>query len=349
MILVLRALGVGDLVTAVPALRGLRAAFPERTLALAAPRWLAPLVDLVGGVDHLVPTEGLEAAGRPVTGGGERGRDAPGAGAGGLPAAYWAVNLHGRGPQSHRLLQAAAPERLCAFACADAEHHDGPRWDPTEHEVRRWCRLLDWYGVETDPEDLGLARPSPHRVPVGVTVVHPGAKTPEKRWPAERFAAVARELARSGHRVVVTGSRPERELVERVARDAGLPGTAVVAGRLDLAGLAALVAHGRMLVSADTGVAHLATAYGIPSVVLFGPVSPAQWGPPPDRPWHRALWAGETGPGGSPGNTGSPVEDGLPDGVVGPGVDPAAIGVAEVLDATDEVERAGRERGAVAA
>ncbi|PWU48347.1 glycosyl transferase, partial [Micromonospora globispora] len=54
MILVLRALGVGDLATGVPALRALRSAYPDRELALVAPRWLAPLIDLVGGVDRLV-------------------------------------------------------------------------------------------------------------------------------------------------------------------------------------------------------------------------------------------------------------------------------------------------------
>ncbi|MEV5769535.1 glycosyltransferase family 9 protein, partial [Micromonospora sp. NPDC052213] len=48
MILVLRALGVGDLVTAVPALRGLRAGLPGRELVLAAPDWLAPLAELTG-------------------------------------------------------------------------------------------------------------------------------------------------------------------------------------------------------------------------------------------------------------------------------------------------------------
>ncbi|MBD5655681.1 MAG: glycosyltransferase family 9 protein, partial [Candidatus Eremiobacteraeota bacterium] len=47
-------------------------------------------------------------------------------------------------------------------------------------------------------------------------------------------------------------------------------------------------------VCGDTGVAHLASAFGRPSVVLFGPVSPSEWGPP-QRPYHIALWAGQRG------------------------------------------------------
>jgi ADP-heptose:LPS heptosyltransferase len=69
----------------------------------------------------------------------------------------------------------------------------------------------------------------------------------------------------------------------------------LLAGETDLADLArALAAVGRV-VCGDTGVAHLATALGTPSVVLFGPVSPGEWGPPAERATHRALWAGHSG------------------------------------------------------
>ncbi len=269
MILVWRDLGVGDLATAVPALRGLRAAYPGQVLTLVAPRWLQPLVDLVGAVDEVVPADEADRCRRPEL----------------------AVNLHGRGPQSHRALLATRPDRLLGFANTEAGHPDGPVWRADEHEVHRWCRMLAWYGVTADPDDLDLAVPAVP-VPAGLTIVHPGAKYPVRRWPADRFARVARDLAEAGHRVVVTGSAQERDLAAAVAGTAGLPPDAVVAGDTDLAGLAALVARARLVVSGDTGIAHLATAYRTPSVVLCGPVPPHLWGPPAGRPYHRAIWHG---------------------------------------------------------
>jgi ADP-heptose:LPS heptosyltransferase len=281
-ILALRALGICDLATGVPALRGLRAAFPDDELVLAAPPWLAALVDLVGGIDRVLPLSGVES----------------------LPAGYtWpagpprvAVNLHGRGPESHRLLGTARAGRLLGFACATAGFHDGPQWIPGEHEVHRWCRLLRWYGVAADPADLALRRPDAGDLPGGVTVLHPGAKSPARRWPADRFAAVARDLTGLGHDVVVTGAPAERPLAARIARLAGLPDDAVLAGRTGVGELAALIAHARLVICGDTGAGHLATAFGTPSVLLFGPVPPSEWGPPLDRPQHRPLWAGPRAP-----------------------------------------------------
>jgi ADP-heptose:LPS heptosyltransferase len=90
--------------------------------------------------------------------------------------------------------------------------------------------------------------------------------------------------------VVVTGSSAERDLALSVARAAGLADDRVLAGRLDVCGLAALVSAARLVVCGDTGIGHLAIAYGTPSVVLFARVSPRLWGPPTERPQHRALW-----------------------------------------------------------
>ena len=255
-------------------------AFPAEPLYLAAPAGLTPLIDLIGGVRQVVPTAGL------------------GAQSWRIPRPEIGINLHGRGPQSHRLLETSRPRKLWGFRNAAAGHLDGPDWIEDEHEVTRWCRLVRHYGGPALESDLGLAVPDLD-VPRGVTIIHPGAKSPTRRWPPDRFAAVARRLRADGHRVLVTASPDERSRAVRVAEGAGLDESAVpVTG---LAELAALVAHARLLISGDTGIAHLASAYGTPSVTLFGPMSPARWGPP-GRPYHRPLWHGtRSEPGDRPG------------------------------------------------
>lgn len=263
-LLVLRALGLGDLLVAVPALRALRRAFPEHRAVLAAPAALEPLVARTGAVDALVPAPGPDRIA--WTG----------------PAPDVVVNLHGSGPQSHRALDALEPRRRIGFALAagDGPAWDGPLWaDDAGHERERWCALLDAHGVPADPADLRLAPPP--GAGTGPVVVHPGAAFGSRRWPADRFAAVAAALAGAGHDVVVTGSADERPLAAAVARAAGLPADRVLAGRTGVAELADLVGTARLVVSGDTGVAHLASAFATPSVVLFGPVPPERWGPPP--------------------------------------------------------------------
>jgi ADP-heptose:LPS heptosyltransferase len=269
-VVVLRALGIGDLATAVPARRGLRAAFPTAPLALAAPAWLAPMAELTGAVDRVISLPGLAAPPRGVA-----------------PPAV-AVNMHGKGPQSHRVLAALRPQRMLAYRTR--EYPDGPQWREDEHEVLRWCRLLAWYGIESHPGDLALRVPAVRAGRIDATIVHPGSKSPQRRWPAHRFAEVARRLSADGQYVVITGSADERELALSIGRDAGLPEDRVLAGHTDLGALAALVAAARLVVCGDTGTAHLATGYGVPSVVLFGPEPPSRWGPPANRPQHRVLW-----------------------------------------------------------
>ena len=297
-LVILRALGVGDLLTAVPALRALARAFPAHERVLAAPRALEPLARLTGAVDAVVDTRPL--APLPST----------------LACPDVAVNLHGRGPQSHRVLLAARPKRLIAFANPEIpETASSPAWADDEHEVARWCRLLAEARIPADAGDLALEPPA---VPVdeharGATLIHPGAASAARRWPAERFAAVAGAELAAGRPVVVTGSPDEEPLARAIADAAALDPAAVYAGRTDLLELAALVAAAGRVVCGDTGVGHLATALGTPSVLLFGPVSPAHWGPPADRSRHRVLWRGTLGdPHGAaphPGLLAIPVDD----------------------------------------
>ncbi|MFD1670183.1 glycosyltransferase family 9 protein [Streptomyces calvus] len=279
--LALSALGLGDLLAGVPALRALRRGFPGHEIVLAAPAELTPVVRATGAVDRLLPAS---APGRAV------------------PAALdWtgpppdvAVDLHGNGPPSHRLLQRLRPLRLLAFAHPGTPEIDGPPWYAEEHERDRWCRLLTSYGIDADPTDLLLPRPPGPSPAPGAVVLHPGAGAPARCWPVERYAAVATALRGHGARVVVTGGAAESDLVARLAEQAGLPDTDVFAGGLPFDRLSALVAGARAVVSGDTGIAHLAVAHATPTVTLFGPVPPSRWGPPA-HPRHIALWHGPEG------------------------------------------------------
>ncbi|PYI37276.1 glycosyl transferase [Arthrobacter psychrolactophilus] len=259
-LLVLRALKLGDLLVAVPALKGLRSRFPKHRLLLAAPEWLRPIVDLLDVVDGLIPLPDL---------------------AGTLPRSLKgidiAVNLHGNGSESRALLERLQPLHLIGHA---APGWNGAPWQPEMQERERWVRMLKWHGIAANADDVSIAIPPHPAVLSGATVIHVGASHGSRQWPVARFAAVAQTLQENGAAVVLTGDARDAARSGEVARLAGLDSGQDLAGRLPLADFAALIASAAVVVSADTGAAHLASAYGTPSVVLFGPAPQSQWGPP---------------------------------------------------------------------
>lgn len=275
-VLVLRALGLGDLLTGIPALRGLRRAYPAARIVLATPKSLGSLAVFCGAVDEVLPTAGLGELHWPG------------------PPPDVAVNLHGRGPESIADLLSTEPTRVISHRNPRYPSVVGPPWRAEIHEVDRWCALLGAAGIACDPEDLAIGRPDGYPRRDGVVVIHPGAAAPSRRWPADRFATVAAALTAAGHRVVVTGSARERALAEDVAAQAGLNESAVLAGQLDVLGMVALISDCQLLVCGDTGVGHIATATGTPSVLLFGPTPPSRWGPR-GAGRHITVWAGDCG------------------------------------------------------
>ena len=129
---------------------------------------------------------------------------------------------------------------------------------------------------------------------VGVTcgayfVFAPGAEYgPAKCWPAEHYAELARALhARHGQPVLLLGSGKEAALCESIAEAA--PGACrVLAGRTRLIDAMALIAGARGLVSNDSGLMHVAAAFGLPQVAVFGSTSPEHT--PPLNPRARVIW-----------------------------------------------------------
>jgi ADP-heptose:LPS heptosyltransferase len=299
-LVVLRALKLGDLLVAAPALHALRRAYPQHRRLYAAQGWLQDAVALVAGFE-LLPTHGLD---EPLA----------------LPPgrADVAVNLHGSGPESQGRIEALQARRTISHR---TDRRPGPPWQDGIHERERWSRLLSWHGIRADPHEVAIDVPGIPTPFPDATIVHVGAAYGSRLWPAGRFADVARQLREAGHTVVFTGGPAERQRAADVALQAGARSAAVLAGEQSLEQFAALVAQARLVVSADTGAAHLASAYGRPSVVLFGPAPPEEWGPPPGP--HLVLTRAELRRGDT----------------FAPDPDPALLGVSvqDVLDAVREL------------
>jgi lipopolysaccharide heptosyltransferase II len=157
----------------------------------------------------------------------------------------------------------------------------------TRHEVERQLDLVARVGCSTADRRLSLRVSPDDRMRVRALlasleidagspwlVVHPGASAPSRRYPPEMFVeALALVVERTSATVVVTGSASEHELAALVC--AGIPGRAhELAGVLSLGELSALIADAPVLLTNNTGPAHIAAAVGTPVVDLYALTNP---------------------------------------------------------------------------
>ena len=323
-IAVLRALRLGDLLCAIPALRVIRAAHPKASITLIGLPWARELPERYPTLidDHLVfpgfpgIPEAPFDAGRTIA----------------FLAAHVgrfdvAIQLHGSGTWTNAFAALLAARTTVGFVEDPTETAPGPgRWVPYPadgHEIHRLLRLTEAVPGTTESVDeprrraIGVALADDRldvpvhdddrgalaaALPVGTrldpgsyVVVHPGASDPARRWPIEWFARIVRVLECDGMRTVVTGSIDEAPLAADVARLAR--GSIVdLTGRTGLGALGALVDDARLVVTNDTGISHVAAARRTPSVVVFTGSDPRRWAPL-DRALHRAVGPAAAGAG----------------------------------------------------
>ena len=296
MVLVVRHCGLGDFLTALPAIRAIRRQYPEHHLVTTCPASLLGLARRLTTADAFI-TEPASARLDPIGHAGAdyriveriltlRSR----------PEVVIALRVPVR-PDLMAALVRMEPENLVAYRHTEVPGTESlPEFSFEDHILVRWERILQPTGIRTERNDLYLASDGAAFGPwTGTTIIHVGSASPARRWPVERWAAVAEMVTAMGHSVVVTGSEAERPLAETVVRSAGLSPSRNLCGVTDILDLAAIVQHARLVLSTDTGIAHLATAFRRRSVTLFGAVSPTQWGPPAGYELNIALWKGGYG------------------------------------------------------
>ncbi|MCK7497731.1 MAG: glycosyltransferase family 9 protein [Comamonadaceae bacterium] len=302
---VLRALMLGDLLCATPALRALRAAQPAARIALVGLPWGARSGRAAGQRRRVRRTAGLAGARRR-----SRRRRAPQRDFVDAMRARrldLAVQLHGSGGIVNPLVVSWGARLNAGFAVPGAPRPARRRvafrrLAERGTEVERLLALTDALGkLPRRGERLDFPlREADRRAAADLlaaaggggdarlVVVHAGSQLPSRRWAPERFAAVADALAGRGLRVALTGTDGERPLVAAVRQAMRAPALDLV-GRTDLWTLGAVVERASLVVCSDTGLSHVAAALGTPSVVVASGSDVARWAPA-DARRHRVLW-----------------------------------------------------------
>lgn len=297
---VFRALQLGDLLCAVPALRALRHALPTGHITLIGLPWARDFARRIGYVDDFIEFPGFP--GMP-----EREPDLLG-----LPDFFaetrerhfdLAIQMHGSGGLTNPLVARLEAEHMAGFFIPGAWCPDPDLfipWPEDLPEARRLLALAEFLGAPArgehselplypeEQEDFAELR---HQLPIGnrgYVCIHPGARLASRRWSPERFARVADGLAADGFSIVLTGTREEAPILSAV-REAMAAPAIDLAGHTSLGTLAALVAEARLVVCNDTGMSHVAAAVGTPSVVVACGSDPERWRPL-DQARHRVLW-----------------------------------------------------------
>ena len=299
-VLILKPCCLGDVLMATPAIATLRSQWPAAQIDFAVGPWSRPMVEHNPHLDHLLDCG-------PVGSGSYRLRDWVAlirqvrAGSyhlcmvldrsplislvpalAGVPQRV-GLDSNGRGfSLTHRISVSGIQHEVDLYlACVQAvgipTDNARSQFFPTPAAEERVGRLLD--GLY---ESLAVVHPAGG--------VNPGMTLSAKRWPIGRYAVLVRRLCgEKGMRVFVAGGPNDRELAEEICRSVPERDQVVnVAGELSLDELGALLERANLFVGNDTGAMHLAVAAGTPTVAIFGPSDPRQYGPYGSS--HRVVW-----------------------------------------------------------
>lgn len=305
-IAVFRALGLGDLICATPALRALKHRFPHASITLIGQPWAAAFATRLSSLDGFIAFPGHPDLPEPMSEPDGWPRFLAQTHAHGFDLL---LQLHGNGRLSNALVAQMGARHVSAF---HEPHRLPPEpvlglpWPMSGSEAQRLLGLIQVFGVAPHADDLKLEfplRPGDwqaaqarmrlrgklswvHRPYV---IIHAGAQLPSRRWPVERFALVAQALQARGYAILLTGTAAEAGIGSQLEAALGGPCVNLV-GQTSLWTLGALIQRAALLVCNDTGVSHIAAALGTRSVVISCGADVARWSPA-HHGLHRVLWS----------------------------------------------------------
>lgn len=304
-VLIVRLSALGDIVHALPVLAALRRADPQVQVDWLVEEAYAPVLALTAGLRQRVIVRAKP--------GSIANADTPrfAAGLAGYLAAIRylrtqrydvALDLQGL-IKSAAWARASGARRVIGFAPEHVRerqaawlYHETVTPPHPAHVIQKNLSVAAHLGADVRDITVSLdisGSASPPLPSAAYAVLNPGAAWPNKRWPAERFGAVARALAeRHGLISLVSWGPAERELAESIVAASG--GAARLSPPTSVADLAVLLKGAALVISGDTGPLHIAAAVGAPLVGLYGPTWPERNGPwdPGDEVISRAAQCG---------------------------------------------------------
>ena len=308
-LVVFRALQLGDMLCAVPALRALRLALPAARITLVGLPWAAQFVQRFNCyVDEFIAFPGHPDLPEQAV---QQHQLADFYETMQLRRFDAGLQLHGSGEHSNGVVRAFGPRALAGFG-SDAPSAVSDYLAPFPAHGPESSRLLalavalgaapqgeqlEFPLHAGDERELGASGLASGLAPGSYVCIHPGARWRDKCWPPARFADVADALMREfGLTTVLTGSASEAPLTKAVAACMRTPAIDAAAS-WSIGAMAALMSRARLLICNDTGVSHIAAGLGLPSVVIFSKADMQRWAPL-DPLRHRCLWdaAGEQAP-----------------------------------------------------
>lgn len=286
-VVLVRASRIGDFVCATPAFRALRQALPKAEISLVAMSFVAELVERSPYLDRLIPFPGFPGMAEQFF-------------TADRALKFWqqmqaenfdlAIQMHGSGVYSNPVTLMLGARATAGFirpgdaaGCLDAAFS----MPEALHEIRRLLALLNFLGIPARSEhvefplesaDYQAAERLLANLKPPLIGLHPAAGDISKRWSTDEFIQVGQALHQQCRgTVVVIGNQESWLLADQVTQAIG-QGAVNLAGKTSLLTLGAVIDRLAVLITNDSGPAHIAYAREIPTVTLFRHTDPSIWG-----------------------------------------------------------------------
>lgn len=296
-IAIFRALQLGDMLCSIPAIRALRAAYPDAEITLLSLPWAASLVERFAHYfDRFIHFPGYP----------------------GLPEQPYSseafaaflqrmqdeqfdlvIQMQGNGTIVNDMIFQFGAVHTAGYY-TDQNKVDSELFMPYPNygaEVERHLMLMQHLGIPSQGTQLEFPITTKDKIafeqlmlpinPKKYIVIHPGARSVSRQWPPQYFAALADYAVENGLTVTITGTKDEVDITREVMKCVSHP-VIDLTGKTSIGAVAILIKNAFALISNCTGVSHIASAMQTQSVVISMDGEPDRWAPL-NRNIHRVI------------------------------------------------------------